>query len=61
MVEENNKHAKGQVGFKPKHSTIDHSITLRHIIEKVWEKNEEVFCFFFDFKKAFDTVLRDKL
>ena len=39
----------------------DHGITLRHIIEKVWEKKEEAFCCFVDFKKAFDTVPRDKL
>ena len=40
---------------------MDHGITLRHIIEKVWEKKEEAFCCFVDFKKAFDTVPRDKL
>jgi hypothetical protein len=27
----------------------------------VWEKKEEAFCCFVDFKKAFDTVPRDKL
>lgn len=60
-AEENHKHAKGQVGFRPKHSIVDHGITLRHIIEKAWEKKAEVFCCFVDFKKAFDTVPRDKL
>jgi hypothetical protein len=60
-AEEGDKRAKGKVGFRPKHSTIDHSITLRNIIEKVWEKKEEAFCCFVDFKKAFDTVPRDKL
>ena len=34
---------------------------LRHIVEKVWEDKEEVFCCLFDLKKAFDTVPRDKL
>jgi hypothetical protein len=60
-AEEGNKHAKGKASFRPKHSTIDHSITLRNIIEKVWEKKEEAFCCFVDFKKSFDTVRRDKL
>ena len=50
------KRAKGQAGFRPRHSTVDHDITLRHIIEKVWEGKEEVFFCFVDFKKAFDTV-----
>ena len=40
---------------------MDHGITLRHIVENVWEDKEEVFCYFVDFKKAFDTVPRDKL
>jgi hypothetical protein len=60
-VEEGDKRAKGKEGFRPKHSMIDHDITLRHIIEKVWEKKEEAFCCFVDFKKDFDIVPRDKL
>jgi hypothetical protein len=42
-AEEGDKRAKGQTSFRPKHSTIDHCITLRHIIEKVWEKKKEAF------------------
>jgi hypothetical protein len=60
-VEERDKRTKGQAGFRPKHSTVDHYITLRHIIEKTWEKKEEVFCCFVDFRKAFDTVPREKI
>ncbi len=45
-AKENNKRAKGQAGFRPKHSTVDHCVTLRHIIEKEWEKKQEVFCCF---------------
>ena len=55
------KRARGQAGFRPKYSTVDHGITLRHIVEKVWEDKEKVFHCFVDFKKAFDTVPRDKL
>lgn len=58
-AEKEGKRAKGQAGFRPKHSTIDHCITLRHMVEKVWDKQgNEVFCCFVDFKKAFDTVPR---
>jgi hypothetical protein len=60
-AEGGNKRAKGKASFRPKHSIIDHSITLRHVIEKVWEKKEEAFSFFVEFKKTFDTVPRDKL
>ena len=61
-VEKEGKRAKGQAGFRTRHSTIDHCITLRHFIEKVWNiQGEEAFCCFVDFKKAFDTVPRDKL
>lgn len=56
-----NKRAKGQIGFRPKHSTIDHGITLRHIIEKIWDEKGEAFCCFVDFRKAFDTMPRQKL
>ena len=59
--EEGDKRAKGKTSFRPKHSTIDHGITLRHIIEKVWYKKEEAFCCLVDFKNAFDMVPRDKL
>ena len=59
-VEERDKHAKRQAGFRPKHSTVDHCITLRHIIENVWDKKEEVFCSFVDFRKVFDMILKDK-
>ena len=55
------KREKGQASLRPKHSTIDHGITLRHIVEKVWGSKEEEICCFVDFKKAFDMVPRDKL
>jgi hypothetical protein len=61
-AEEEGKRAKGQVGFRPRHSTIDHCVTLRHLIKKIWDKHgETAYCCFVDFKKAFDTMPRDKL
>ena len=42
-AEERDKRAKGKVGFRPKHSTFDHCITLRHIIKKVWETRKKFF------------------
>ncbi len=59
--EERDKCAKGKVCSRLKHSIVYHCIALRHIIEKFWEKKEEVFCCFVDFRKAFDMVPRDKL
>jgi len=61
-VEKEGKRAKGHAGFRPRHSTIDHCITLKNFIEKVWDiHGEESFCCFVDFKKVFDIVPRDKL
>ena len=40
-AEEIYKCAKGQASFRPKNSTVDHCITLRNIIEKVWEKRKK--------------------
>ena len=60
-TKERDKCAKGQASCTLKHSTIDHGITLRHMIERAWDKKEQVFCFFVDFRKAFDIVLRHKV
>ena len=49
-IETEDKHAKGQASFRPKHSTIDHGITLRYLIDKVWDTpRAEAFCCFIDF------------
>ena len=50
-IEERDKQVKGQACFRPKHFTVDHCITLRHIIANFWEKKEEAFCCFVDFRK----------
>lgn len=61
-AEKEGKGAKGKEGFRPKYSTINHCMTLRHLIKKVWDKwGEEIFFCFVDFKKDFDTITRSKL
>ena len=60
-AESNHKRAKGQAGFRPKHSTIDHLITLRILMEESRLKGNHLHCCFVDFTKAFDTIPRDGL
>lgn len=60
-AEVNNKRAKTQAGFRPKHSTIDHLVSIRVLMEESRLKGKPLFCCFVDFKKAFDTVPRDGL
>ena len=45
-----------QAGFRGGYSTIDHIHTVRQIIEKSQEYNQQVFLAFIDFEKAFDTI-----
>ena len=58
-LESEHKRAKGQVGFKRQHSTTDHLIMLRIIVEEC--RNDNLLCCFVDFIKAFDTVPRNNL
>ena len=60
-AETNNKRAKGQVGFRPKHSTIDHLISLRVLMEESRLKGKNLHCCFVDFTKAFNTIPREGL
>ena len=57
----NNKRAIGQAGFRCKHSTIDHLMSLRVLMEESRLKGKTLYCCFVDFTKAFDTVCRDGL
>ena len=42
--------------FRRNHSTTDHLITLNIVAEECRNNKSSVFCFFQDFRKAFDTV-----
>lgn len=53
--------ARGQAGFRREHSTLDHILTLRAMIEEARSRRQRLFCCFVDFRKAFDTVPRFRL
>ena len=60
-TESTNKRTLGQAGFRPKHATVDHLVTLRVIKEESRLQGKTLYCGFVDFKKAFDTVPRSEL
>ena len=60
-LESEGKRAKCQVGFRRQHSTTDHLITLRIIVEECRNDKSNLFCFFVEFRKAFDTVPRSNI
>jgi len=60
-LESEGKRVKGQVSFKRHHSTTDHLVTLRIIVEECRNDKSNLFCCFVDFRKAFDTVHRNNL
>ena len=60
-LENHGKRAKGQDGFQRHHSTINPLVTLRVIVEEFGNSKFNIFCFFVDFRKAFEIVPRDKL
>ena len=50
-----------QNGFRPGRSTVSHILALRRIIEGVKEFNLKAVLVFVDFKKAFDSIHRDRM
>lgn len=53
--------APGQAGFRRAFSTIDHIFTLRCLIDQAKAQKKRLHCCFVDFRKAFDTVPRERL
>ena len=49
-----------QCGFRRNRSTLDQIFALRQILEKKWEYNGTVHQLFIDFKKAYDSIKREK-
>ena len=60
-AQKNAKRAMAQAGFRAKHSTIDHLITLGVIIEESRRLGNPLFMCFLDFLKAFAFVPRKGL
>ena len=60
-LESEGKRVKGQTGFRKQHSTTDHLVTLRIIMEECCNDKSNLLCCFVDFRKAFDTVPRNNL
>ena len=50
-----------QAGFRAEHCTADHVFTLLVCIQKQLLRHKKLYVAFIDFRKAFDTVCRDKL
>ena len=45
-----------QCGFRRNRSTVEHIFSIRRILEKKWEYNNEVYQLFIDFENAFDSI-----
>jgi len=53
--------AKGQAGFHKDYRTTNQLFILRTLIEQSKAKKKPFYCYFMDFKKAFDIVPREVL
>ncbi|MCO5584762.1 hypothetical protein L7F22_038694 [Adiantum nelumboides] len=53
--------AAEQAGFRRAFSTTDHIFTLRCLIDQARVKKRRLHCCFVDFRKAFDTVPRERI
>ena len=60
-LEQRQLRARGYAGFRLDHQTIDHIFTLHAVIEEEGHHCSIVYCRFIDFRKAFDSVLREAL
>jgi len=60
-LESEGKQAKVQAGFRKQHSTTNHLVMLRIILEECRNDKFNLFCCFSDFRKTFDMVLRNNL
>ena len=52
---------ENQNGFRRNRSTTSQILTIRRILEGIWEKNLQVTLLFVDFTKAFNSIHRGKM
>ena len=50
-----------QIGFRPNLGTVSQILTLRRLIESIKEKKLPAVLTFVDFRKAFDSIHREKM
>lgn len=60
-MEETEQIVEEQAGFRAGYSTVDHIFSLYTIIQKSLAQNKKVFVAFIDYRRAFDSINRNKL
>ena len=60
-AETNNLRATGQAGFRKDHRTADNIFIMNALITQAKKDKKKLYCCFVDFKKAFDSVPRQRL
>jgi hypothetical protein len=60
-VEQQGLRAKGQIGFCKDYRTTDQLFILQILIKQSKAKKKPLYCYFVDFKKAFNIVPREVL
>ncbi|KAF2905074.1 hypothetical protein ILUMI_01102 [Ignelater luminosus] len=61
MIIKKGKIGEGQAGFTAGRSCIDHIYTIQQLIRKKKAKNTAIHLAFIDIRKAYDSILREKL
>ena len=61
MLEKDENISKGQAGFRPNRSCVDHVYTLGKMIQDRKNAGLTMYCFFLDVQKVYDIVWRNGL